>query len=319
MTIHTAVIDRIREVVASSSVVCDLGDLAFAELPPEITSLRRIELLALGWNAPVVRDNRVVWEANYRRPSRRGELSLKHLQGLTNLRALDLSGWEIDAESLSVIASLHRLSHLSLRVPTRAPLAFLKNLTQLSSLEMTGIWVEDLSTLSSLTSLRRLHISGDGLTSIDALEPLTGLRKLSIDGGRIRDYRPLRKMQELKTLFLRSDAHSTLDGCQGLTKLESLIAVDGSIESLAPLSGLRFLRELCFQYCSSLSDIRAVASMLSLCKLTLENCYRISDWSPLLSCENMEVLRLISCSPRNLGVLSRHPRLQIIREADPPG
>ncbi|MFO0976215.1 MAG: hypothetical protein U0996_07425 [Planctomycetaceae bacterium] len=319
MTNIAAVIDRIRETASSSSVVCDLGDLPFTELPSEIASLRKIELLALGSNAPIVRNNRVVWEPNYRRPSRRGELSLAHLQGLTNLRALDLSGWEIDADSLSVIAKLHRLSHLSLRVPTRAPLAFLKNLTQLSSLELTGIWVEDLSPLSQLNSLRRLHISGDGLTTIDALEPLTGLRKLSMDGGRIRDYRPLRRMQELKTLFLRSDAQSTLDGCQGLTKLESLITVDGSIENLAPLSGLRFLRELYFQYCSSLSDIRAVASMPSLCKLTLENCYRISDWSPLLSCENMEVLRLISCSPRNLSVLSRHPRLQIIRDGDPPG
>lgn len=319
MTNSSTVIDRIREVAASSSVVCDLGDLPFTELPPETESLRRIELLALGWNAPVVRDNRVVWEANYRRPSRRGELSLKHLEELTNLRALDLSGWEIDAESLNVIAKLHRLSHLSLRVPTHAPLAFLKSLTHLSSLALSGIWVEDLSPLSHLTSLRRLEISGDGLTTVDALEPLTGLRKLSIDGGRIRDYRPLRKMQELKSLSLRSDAQSTLEGCQGLTRLESLSAIDGSIENLTPLSGLRFLRELCFQYCSSLSDIRAVASMPSLCRLTLENCYRISDWSPLLSCENMEVLRLISCSPRNLSVLSRHPRLQIIREGDPPG
>lgn len=312
-------VERIQKIAASGAIVCDLGDLEFSELPEQIASLRKIELLALGWNIPAVQNNRVTWASDYKRPYRRKPLSLSAIQSLSNLRALDLAGWEIDLASLDVIAKLKRLSHLQTRLPHGATLSFLNSLPDLSTLSLSGIGTNDLTPLGSLRSLRRLEISGDGLKSLEALSELAGVRKISIDGGQVSDYRPLRIMKELRSAFLRSDSHKSLDGFQGLSKLESLSAVDGGIQNLAPLTGLKQLRELTFQYCSELSDLSAVATMPSLCSLSLENCYRISDWSPLLKCENLEVLRLNSCSPRNLGVLSRHPRVQIIREGEPPG
>lgn len=139
------------------------------------------------------------------------------------------------------------------------------------------------------TSLREL-VFIDNITSgwwecapeyrgnLSFLRSLTRLRELSITFNLEKDtysLTPLAHLQELKKL--------TLVGLRSMR-----FSLD-----LCPLRGLKVLRELCLFGMESLRDVREVVNLTSLRSLSIQNCHRLTEVSPLLQARWLEHLSIV--------------------------
>lgn len=103
---------------------------------------------------------------------------LRALRGLTALKVLEL---RLNGTDLAELKQLTGLRHLSLTLPSNAPLLALSKLTGLRGLELETTAFSSLKPLSTLVALQRLSLSASaGPVDLEALYPLVGLKTLDL-------------------------------------------------------------------------------------------------------------------------------------------
>jgi Leucine-rich repeat (LRR) protein len=100
-------------------------------------------------------------------------------------------------------------------------IVYLRYMTDLTHLWLTGNQISDLSPLSGLTNLRELYLSNNQISDLTPLSGLTNLRILSLGRNQISDLAPLSGLTNLTNLWLDSNQISDLTPLSGLTNLRT--------------------------------------------------------------------------------------------------
>ncbi len=153
------------------------------------------------------------------------DADLKHLEGLTKLRLLELDVTDITDAGLAHLKGLKNLRELGLigTQITDAGLAHLKGLKNLKGLYLleTDITDAGLRHLKGLTNLRWLNLFGTNITDagLTHLEGLTNLRVLNLSRTEITDagLAHLKGLKNLRELYLEG-TYITGAGVKGLQK-----------------------------------------------------------------------------------------------------
>lgn len=179
-----------------------------------------------------------------------GEITRADAETLTELELSQL-GVEKDQPiiySLSALQYFTNLTYLGLGFAVQnaqdpqAPidLSVIANLTNLESLQMAGVVVNDLSPLAKLDRLMSLTLyNGDQPLDLTPLANLTNLQALTLRNNKITDLTPLAGMSNLRYLDLEGNQITDVSPLAGLTGLERLYLIDNPITDFSPLAEVR--------------------------------------------------------------------------------
>jgi len=149
-----------------------------------------------------------------------------------------INAWRQQINDLTGIGNCKNLEKLQLGgnglyLKDIGPLKDLHNLTQL---ELSGDTVADIAPLSGLTKLTHLYMfSNLELEDISPLASLNNLSVLNLGGNDIRDIRPLEKLTNLTYLDLDQNNISDISSIRGLTSLTALNLMQNNITDISPL------------------------------------------------------------------------------------
>ena len=168
-------------------------------------------------------------------------MNLDYAPQLTELR---LSGNELDANSISSIGALTNLEYLSLSGNTVTDLAFLKNLTALTHLELANCGLRQASSYEYKDS-----DTGEMMTGYDDntayLSSLTGLTVLDLSGNpELNDISALSTLTNLGVFYINGVELQNADAVRAMTKLEYLSMQDSGVKEFTFLNTLNQLRYL---------------------------------------------------------------------------
>ena len=216
--------------------------------------------------------------ANSNNSNASGIMDIGGLAGMTKLTSLQVNVG--DVKDFSPLSGLTALTELHFYGDYMVEdLSFLRGMTQLRTLEISGSYREsapvlnDLTDLSNLTKLTDLRLNA-AVASLDGLENLTALRTLQMygSGSTYTDVDALAGLTSLTVLRLPMHGGKNtfqINGLAGLTNLTEL-DMECSVESLEPLRGLTGLRVLSIQngYSSSGKAFSSLEPLSGLTNLT---------------------------------------------------
>jgi len=108
----------------------------------------------------------------------------------------------------------------------------LKDLTDLTELNLSSNQLSDISPLKDLTNLTVLYLSYNQLSDISPLKDLTNLTELYLSSNQLSDISPLKDLTNLTVLDLRSNQLSDISPLKDLKKLNILDVRNNPIEEL---------------------------------------------------------------------------------------
>ena len=216
--------------------------------------------------------------ANSNNSNASGIMDIGGLAGMTKLTSLQVNVG--DVKDFSPLSGLTALTELYFYGDYMVEdLSFLRGMTELRTLEISGSYREsapvlnDLTDLSNLTKLTDLRLNA-AVASLDGLENLTALRTLQMygSGSTYTDVDALAGLTSLTVLRLPMHGGKNtfqINGLAGLTNLTEL-DMECSVESLEPLRGLTNLRTLSIQngYSSSGKAFSSLEPLSGLTNLT---------------------------------------------------
>ena len=162
---------------------------------------------------------------------------LARLKCFSNLRGLEIIGWEVSGHGLAHLSQLTRIENLMISCPqiTDENLVHLQDLTQLRSLslEYASVTGEGLSHLTKLKNLKKLSLVGTKLNdeSSPHLSQLAGLEELDvwrtqISGKSLRHLGGFAHLKQLNLMDTRVTHRGCLTSLQELACLETLVVDD---------------------------------------------------------------------------------------------
>jgi len=175
-------------------------------------------------------------------------------------------------------------------------LVLLRYMTNLTSLELSRVWVgqqnafNDLTPLSELINLTSLTLIASQVSDLTPISSLTNLETLWILESTISDISSISSLTNLETLQISRSTVSDLSPLSNLTNLEWLILESNQISDITPLTSLTNLRRLALGY-NQITDLTPLSNLTNLERLILES-NQISDITPLTSLTNLRSLAL---------------------------
>ena len=168
----------------------------------------------------------------------------------------------------------------------------------------------DYSFLSRIPLMQEISILSGSVERIDYLESQRDLKSISLqvwveDGSRI-DFSHFTKLTHL--FCVGQLVNQSLFSCSSLTYLginELWNKEDYPFENLTNLKELEISN-------SSLSDISFLSSMISIVKLSMDDCRSVKDFSPISSLIQLRSLMLRGVILRDLSFISLVPMLKIL-------
>ena len=169
------------------------------------------------------------------------------------LTALELSQQGVDPDqpyiySLNALRYFTNLTYLGLGYAVQnesdptAPVDIspIASLTNLESLQMAGLIIDDLSAVAGLHKLTSLTLfNGDQPLDLSPLAGLTGLQSLTLRNNQISDLTPLSGLTNLTYLDLEGNQIMDVTPLAGLTGLQRLYLTDNPISDYSPLAEVR--------------------------------------------------------------------------------
>jgi hypothetical protein len=182
------------------------------------------------------------------------------------------------AEAERLIAEAQRSNAKELRVRLRFLASLppsIATLTRLTKLSVTGSGVRDLSPLAALTGLTALWITDSPVSDLTPLTTLTRLTYLTLDDTPVSNLTPLAKLTTLTKLRLAGTLISDLTQLATLTGLNMLSLTGAQVRDLSPLAALTGLTTLWLDH-TSVSELRPLAGLTSLTTLSFDET-RVND------------------------------------------
>ena len=188
--------------------------------------------------------------------------------------SFDLSGRTLSEQDMAEIASLKKLTTLSLTNCAITDLSFVSELTQLRTLYLPDNKINDLTPLSGLHSLRTVYLDRNPLTDLTPLTPLTELTTLSLKGVAIPDYVLSDLAEAMPNCKVFSDTvveaarPVSLGGVAFAEDVETLDLSDKGLTDVSKLSYCLQLRELNLSG-NPLGSLSVLSGLPKLIKLSL--------------------------------------------------
>lgn len=213
--------------------------------------------------------------------------------------------------SLTDLLSCHGLAHLVADDSLWLDRATIAQLSNLHSLSIQGIKLQDVDFLRPLPRLEKLCLSRLPVAGLAELEKLVNLRTLEVREVTIPSLAFVQKLHLLQSLHIDRLAapHQTLPELAGHPGLHTLVLPEPQLQDLAPLADLTLHR---FEtWSSQVSDLEALSSQHRLRRLLLQNT-PVVDLSPLGGLQALQEVWLMACPIRDLTPLSRCPALRLL-------
>ena len=224
-----------------------------------------------------------------------------------SLRSLSLAG--LGVEDVSALGhSVFEALDLS-RNPI-ADLSPLSGLTELHTLHLSEVGIEEIDMLSEMTYLKILDLSGNRIEDISPLAGMTAIRALYLNGNRVSDITPLTEMVEMQTLSLDRNQLSDIAPLSGMTALRTLILDGNGVADIAPLADMVDMQWLWLAG-NRVADISPLSGMTALRTLIL-NGNGVTDIAPLADMVELEDLSLARNRIADITPLSRMTALRLL-------
>ena len=267
---YAEAVRRIAHARDSAAESLDLGDLSLQRIPPEMSALVGVKIIALGTCRPTYKYGMWQLSRDYNRSNNR-ICDISCLASLVGLQSLDLSGCSglSDISWLAGLTELQSFDLKSTRVSNISPIARMSKLRNLN-LSLNRL-LSDISPVINLTELRYLDLTSTGISNIAALAGLERLVSLSLKYTSISDISPLAGLIELHSIDLESTGVSNLESLSGLVRLRSLCLRYTGVANLSPLAELTELRTLDLES-TGVSDLSPLSGIAGLKTFNLTGC-----------------------------------------------
>lgn len=192
--------------------------------------------------------------------------TLQALTQLTQLQTVRITKSVVSSSDLSVLASLPKLTVLTLNDCQLSSITELSGATALTELDLGNNTVRDLAPLRGMKSLHTLNLQHNAVIDLGVLSELTALRELDVSYNSLLSVAPLASLYELRVLDISHNELTTLNGLDKLTGLTELSASYNQLVGINELSNCTELVKLDVSG-NTLLSIDPVAGMLSLSEL----------------------------------------------------
>ncbi|MEZ5045272.1 MAG: COR domain-containing protein [Saprospiraceae bacterium] len=203
----------------------------------------------------------------------------KVLKKWTQLSSLYLRSNNIS--DASFVKELTQLSSLDLSAnPQIKDFSFVKELTQLSSLDLRANNISDASFVKALTQLSSLDLSDNNISDASFVKELTQLSSLYLSYNKqIKDFSFVKELTQLSSLYLSNNPQiKDFSFVKELTQLSSLDLSYNNISDASFVKELIQLSSLYLSYNKQIKDFSFVKELTQLSSLDLSN-NNISDAS----------------------------------------
>ena len=230
-----------------------------------------------------------------------------------NLIELSVSGSRLTSfNGLSAFTRLEKLGLIDTGLTDLGPLSGmggLKSLTLYRNREMQSI-----RTLEGMTWLTEYVIDGAEFNDLSAIAKLTRLERLTVSKTKTKSLSFLNGLSELKYLKLTDNSEIiAIPPLSGLPKLEEIHIDCSKTEDMSFLSGLSGVRKATL---TGASSVEPLSSFASLQYLWLDINYRLDDVSALGQLSELQYLRIVGKSYREVAGVESLGGLSKLKELD---
>jgi hypothetical protein len=201
--------------------------------------------------------------------------------------------WFNDEKLLRLIPDLKEvknLTSLDLSHTRVADIAPLKDFKSLTSLNLSNTQVADIAPLKDLKSLTSLDLSLTEVADIAPMKDLKSLTSLNLLDTQVADLAPLKDLKSLTTLGLGGTQVADLAPLKDLTSLTDLNLADTRVADIAPLKDLKSLTSLNLSG-TQVADLAPLKDLKSLTSLYLIGT-QVADIAPLKDLKSLTNLFL---------------------------
>jgi Leucine-rich repeat (LRR) protein len=256
---------------------------------------------SLEWTARTLPDGSLQLRFDLNKPS--FHQSLGTLRSLPNQRlAMVFSAKLTSLDGFESLRELKNLTSLDLSGANVADLSALRELKSLTSLNLSGTKVADLSALRELRNLTSLNLFATDVANLSPLRELTSLTSLDLFDTEVTDVSPLRKLKSLSFLNLSGTKIADISALRDLKALSSLGLYGAKVTDVAPLRELKGLTSLDL-FATAVSDISPLRELKNLSSLNLANT-NVADLSPLRNLKRLTSLNLSGAKVANQSALA---------------
>lgn len=188
------------------------------------------------------------------------------LSSLSALEELVITGIPVSEEDLQAIASLPKLTVLTLSGCSLSGIDNLADAKILTYLDLSNNTIRDLSALENMPQLTYLNLNHNAVTVLNSVGKLTQLTELDLSYNSITSPSDLASCTELMVLDLTGNAITTLEGIDKLTNLRNLYAAFNQLTDVNALSANIKLGELDISN-NSITDITNLGTLKELVNL----------------------------------------------------
>lgn len=240
--------------------------------------------------------------------------SLNDLSVLPFIKQLSIHhGTFDDLSALSSLSSLEELVIADTTISTK-DLEMIASLPKLTTLSLTGCNLSDISPLSTATGLTHLDLGNNTVQNLAALEAMTKLEYLSLTHNAVNDLESIGKLTELTTLDLSYNSIASSSPLANCGKLVVLDITGNNLTTLEGLEKLPVLKALSLAF-NQLTDISPLAANTTLSVLEISN-NAITDISCLSGLNQLTNLNFSYNQVTALPAFSKDCALVTIKGSD---
>ncbi|KPU56777.1 leucine-rich repeat domain-containing protein [Bacillus wiedmannii] len=177
---------------------------------------------------------------------------------------------------------------------------FISSLRQLKSLSITYGELKDIGPLAELEHIESLSLRNNKISDLSPLSQMKKIKMLDLNSNYIKDIKPLFTVTSLKTLTLANNqiSNANLAGIEQLKNVKSLSLSNNGLTNIEHITSMKKLVELDLAK-NELENIEPLSRLSTVQSLNLEENY-ISDITPLSQLTGLYDLKLGSNEIRDV-------------------
>ncbi|PEG08774.1 leucine-rich repeat domain-containing protein [Bacillus wiedmannii] len=202
-----------------------------------------------------------------------------------------------DVTGLEYMTNLETLTLEEVKVEN---IQFISSLRQLKSLSITYGELKDIGPLAELEHIESLSLRDNKISDLSPLSQMKKIKMLDLNSNYIKDIKPLFTVTTLKTLTVANNqiSNANLAGIEQLKNVKSLSLSNNGLTNIEHITPMKKLVELDLSK-NELENIEPVSRLSTVQSLNLEENY-ISDITPLSQLTGLYDLKLGSNEIRDV-------------------
>lgn len=185
----------------------------------------------------------------------------------------------------------------------------LKDVWNMTELDIEYYGIENISALSEMTNLHTLKLQENAITDVQPLSGLTNLTDLELDDNQVTDLTPLSGLTKLEILFLDRNGCSDITPLRNLTRLTNLTLKEDGVTDISVLSGFHSLQQLYLNGNPDIVDYTPLSGLTKLEELVLDD-NPVGDTSVFDEMSSMRKISLRDTGLESIEFIRSMPELE---------